>query len=71
LHIADGTIFAAQCGLANSIKEPNQMYMGSPAFNLKAYQRSSIVFKTLPDLQKMVFELQRKITEMEFVLQNK
>lgn len=71
LQIADGTIFGAQCGLANSIKEPNQMYMGSPAFNLRSYQRSSIAFKTLPDLQKMVFELQRKITEMERVLQNK
>jgi UDP-3-O-[3-hydroxymyristoyl] glucosamine N-acyltransferase len=61
LHIADGTIFGAQCGLANSIKEPNQMFMGSPAFNLKSFQRSSIAFKNLPELQRIIFDLQRKV----------
>lgn len=65
LQIADGTIFGAQAGQANTIKVPGQMFMGSPAFPLKDYQRSSIAFKTLPDLQKKVFELQRKIQELE------
>jgi len=63
LQIADGTIFGAQAGQANTIKTPGQMFMGSPAFPLKDFQRSSIAFKTLPDLQKKVFELQRKIQE--------
>lgn len=65
LQIADGTIFGAQAGQANTIKTPGQMFMGSPAFPLKDFQRSSIAFKTLPDLQKKVFELQRKIQELE------
>ncbi len=65
ITIADGTMFGAQAGQANSIEKPNQMFMGSPAFPLRDFQRSSIAFKSLPDLQKKVFELQRRIQELE------
>ena len=65
LQIADGTTFAAQAGQANNIKTSGQILMGSPAFAIKNFQRSSIAFKSLPDLQKMVYELNRKILELE------
>jgi len=65
IQIADGTIFGAQCGLANTIKEPNQMFMGSPAFNLRQFQRSSIAFKSLPELQQLVYNLQRKVEALQ------
>ena len=65
IQIADGTIFGAQAGQANSIKTSNQMFMGSPAFPLRDYQRSSIAFKSLPDLQKMIYAMQKRIEELE------
>ena len=60
LHIADNTMFGAQSGVPNSIKEPNQMLMGYPAIPVGKFRRSSVVFKNLPELQKKVYELEKK-----------
>lgn len=65
LHIADNTIIAAQTGVPNSVKEQGQILMGYPAIPLRDFQRSAIVFKSLPELQRMVYALQRKIEELE------
>jgi UDP-3-O-[3-hydroxymyristoyl] glucosamine N-acyltransferase len=65
IQIADGTIFGAQAGQANSVTKPNQMLMGSPAFDLRTFQRSSIAFKNLSDMQRLVYTLQRRIDELE------
>lgn len=65
IHITDGTIIAAQTGVANSVKRPGQILMGSPAFPLRDFQRSSIVFKSLPELQRMIYAMQQKIEELE------
>jgi UDP-3-O-[3-hydroxymyristoyl] glucosamine N-acyltransferase len=61
LHIADNTIFGAQCGVPNSVKEPNQILMGYPAIPMGNFRRSSVVFKNLPELQKKVYELEKKL----------
>ncbi len=65
LQIADGTIFGAQTGVPNSIKTPNQIYLGYPAIPVGNFRRSSVVYKNLPDLQKIVYDLQKKIVELE------
>ncbi len=65
IQIADGTIIAGQTGVPNSIKQPGQVLMGSPAIPLRDFQRSAIVFKSLPELQRLVYILQNKITELE------
>ncbi|OIP81794.1 MAG: UDP-3-O-(3-hydroxymyristoyl)glucosamine N-acyltransferase [Porphyromonadaceae bacterium CG2_30_38_12] len=65
LQIADGTILGAQSGIANSIKTAGSMYMGYPAVPMKNFQRAAIVHKNLPELQRIVYELQRKISELE------
>ncbi len=65
LNIADGTIFGAQAGVANSIKVPGQIWQGSPAVSLKTFHKSSIVIKNLPDIQRIVYDLQRRIVELE------
>lgn len=64
LSIAEGTILAAQSGVPNSIKKPNQALMGSPIFGLRDFQRSSIVFKSLPEMQKKIYELERLIKSL-------
>jgi UDP-3-O-[3-hydroxymyristoyl] glucosamine N-acyltransferase len=65
LHIADGTIFGAQTGVPNSIKQPNQVLQGYPALPIMTFHRSSVVYKNLPELQKTVYTLQKKIQELE------
>jgi UDP-3-O-[3-hydroxymyristoyl] glucosamine N-acyltransferase len=65
LKIADGTIIGAQSGVSNSIKKPNLMYMGYPAIAMRNFQKAAIVHKNLPELQRIVYELQRKIQELE------
>lgn len=65
LHIADGTILGAQTGVPNSIKTPNQAYQGYPAVPVSVFRRSSVVYKNLSDLQKIVYDLQRKNSDLE------
>ena len=65
LQIADGTVFGAQTGVPNSIKIPNQTYLGYPAIPVGNFRRSSVVYKNLPELQKTVYDLQKKIAALE------
>ncbi|HJV77531.1 MAG TPA: UDP-3-O-(3-hydroxymyristoyl)glucosamine N-acyltransferase [Paludibacter sp.] len=65
LHIADGTIFGAQTGVPNSIKLPNQTFQGYPAVPIMTFHRASVVHKNLPELQKTIFAMQKKIQELE------
>ncbi len=65
LHIADGTIFGAQTGVPNSVKTPNQTLQGYPALPIMTFHRASVVYKNLPELQKTVYGLQKKIQELE------
>jgi len=65
LHIADGTIFGAQSGVPNNIKKPNQVFQGYPAVPVMTFHRASVVYKNLPELQKTVYALEKKIQELE------
>lgn len=65
LQIADGTIFGAQTGVPNSIKIPNQTLQGYPAIPIMTFHKAAIVHKNLPDLQKMIYTMQKRIEELE------
>ncbi len=65
LTIADNTTFGAKTGVAGSVRKPNQVLQGYPAIPVMTFQRSSVVFKNLPDLQKTVTELQKQIKDLE------
>jgi UDP-3-O-[3-hydroxymyristoyl] glucosamine N-acyltransferase len=65
LSIADGTRIQAQSGLSSSVEKPNTALFGSPAIGYKDFIRSHVVFKQLPDLQKKVLELEKKIKEWD------
>ncbi len=61
LTIADGTRIQAQSGLGSSVEKPNTALFGSPAIGYKDFIRSHVVFKQLPELQKKVLELEKKV----------
>jgi UDP-3-O-[3-hydroxymyristoyl] glucosamine N-acyltransferase len=52
ISIADGVKLSAQTGVPNSLKEPNETYMGTPAMPSRKYSRSFVVFKQLPDMKR-------------------
>jgi len=65
LQIADGTIFGAQTGVPKSVKIPNQILQGYPAISIVNFHKSAIVHKNLPELQKMIYAMQKRIDELE------
>jgi UDP-3-O-[3-hydroxymyristoyl] glucosamine N-acyltransferase len=70
LTIADGTIFGAQTGVPNSVKIPNQVLQGYPAIPVMNFHKSAIVHKNLPELQKLIYSMQKRIDELEKKINN-
>ena len=72
INIADGNTFGAQTGVPNSIKQPGGIHQGYPAIPVNTFRRAAVVYKNLPELQKMVYDLQRKVNELtQIIEQNK
>ncbi len=60
IEVADHCLVGAQSGVAGTIKKPG-IYMGSPAFEASKWRRAIVGFKNLPEMQKELFELQKKL----------
>jgi UDP-3-O-[3-hydroxymyristoyl] glucosamine N-acyltransferase len=63
LTIADGVKIQAQSGIPKSIKEPNSVWEGSPAFHLPDFLRSYVHFKNLSRLNERLNALEKYIKE--------
>lgn len=61
LVIANNTGIGAQAGISKSIKEEGQKIIGSPAFDVGDYFKSYAVFKSLPDLNQRLRDLEKKM----------
>ncbi len=64
LHIADGSKINAQSGVSKSIKKPNTVVTGSPAYEYTSALRSQAVSRKLPDLEKRIAELEAIVKEL-------
>jgi UDP-3-O-[3-hydroxymyristoyl] glucosamine N-acyltransferase len=71
VNIADGTILGAKAGVGSSIKTPGQIYSGYPAVPMNTFRRSYVVNKNLPELQKTIYALIKKVEELEKIVENK
>ncbi len=60
-RIANGSKIGAQAGIPGDIKEENTIILGSPAFDLKQFLRSTVIFKKLPDLKSKVDALEKEL----------
>ena len=62
LTIGDNVLMTAQTGVAQDVAT-GQKISGSPAIDNRLWLRSSTVFARLPELERTVRELKRKVTE--------
>lgn len=63
LVIADEVKIAAQAGIGKSITKVGEIVEGSPAFNIRDYQRSYVHFRRFDSIVKRINELERKLKE--------
>lgn len=59
ITIANKVKIAGQSGVAASIKEEGKIVQGPMAFDIKDFQRSYIIFKKLPEIYKIVTEIEK------------
>jgi UDP-3-O-[3-hydroxymyristoyl] glucosamine N-acyltransferase len=68
--IANNTGIGAQSGISKTIKEEGQKIIGYPAFDVNDYFRSYVIFRQLPDLNKRLRELERKMSGQDTLATN-
>ncbi len=71
LEIADKVKIAAQSGISASIEEEGKIIQGSPAFDIRAYQKSYAIFRKGDEFRKQLMELEKKVHQLEMKQQNK
>jgi len=64
LKISDGTIFAAQAGVSRNVKNPGEVLQGTPAIDLRNFQKSSVYFRKLPELVKQFEALEKELRKL-------
>jgi UDP-3-O-[3-hydroxymyristoyl] glucosamine N-acyltransferase len=65
IRIANGSKIGAQGGVLGDIKEENTIIIGSPAFEIKQFMRSTVIFKKLPDLKMRVDSLEKEVESLK------
>lgn len=65
IKIADGTKVGAQAGISGEIKTENSIVQGSPAIDIRLFQRSSVVFKRLPELKTRVDNIEKELSSLK------
>ena len=70
LTIGDGVIATPQTGIPNSV-EPGKIISGSPAMDHRTWLKSSAVAVRLPELHKLLTDLEKRVNSLEASLQAK
>ena len=65
IKIANGTKIGAQAGIIGEIKEENTAIIGSPAFDIKQFMRSAVIFKRLPDMKTKLDTLEKEVEALK------
>ena len=65
LTIADEVKIGAQSGIQSNVTGIGAIIQGTPAINITNFQKSSVIFKTLPDLRYEIFNLKKEIAELK------
>jgi UDP-3-O-[3-hydroxymyristoyl] glucosamine N-acyltransferase len=65
IKIANGTKIGAQSGILGDVKEENTAIIGTPAFDLKQFLRSTVIFKRLPEMKVKIDSLEKEIESLK------
>ena len=65
IRIANGSKIGAQAGILGDVKEKNSVILGSPAFEIKQFMRSTVIFKKLPELKIRVDSLEKEVESLK------
>jgi len=65
IMIANGSKIGAQGGILGDVKEENSVIIGSPAFEIKQFMRSYVIFRKLPDLKIRVDSLVKAVESLK------
>tara|TARA_Y100000589_G_scaffold308249_1_gene324613 strand:+ start:133 stop:1173 length:1041 start_codon:yes stop_codon:yes gene_type:complete len=63
LQIANDVKIAAQSGIGKDILKENSIWQGSPAFEIREYQKSLVLFRNLPSIQEKINNLEKEISK--------
>ncbi len=66
-EIGDNVIVGAQAGVTHKLA-PNQAYVGSPAMPHREFLRVNAVFSKLPEMRKILIEIEKRFKKIEEVL---
>ncbi len=61
ITVADNTKIGGQTGVTSTVEKEGQSLFGTPAIGVKESLRSSVVLKRLPQLEKRLHELEKKV----------
>lgn len=61
LKIADGVKVAGQSGVGQNVTQEGAVLQGSPAFSVGDYQRSYVLFRSLPKMFRQLNEIEKKL----------
>ncbi|TDN40409.1 UDP-3-O-(3-hydroxymyristoyl)glucosamine N-acyltransferase [Hymenobacter sp. UV11] len=59
ISVASHTTLAAKTGLQKSVREEGQVLQGYPAFSLRENQRSAVIYRRLPELERRLATLEK------------
>ena len=65
ITIAKKTSIGAQSGVGKTVSNEGSILFGSPAIEYSNQLKSMVIFKKLPDLQKRIQELEKKIVQSD------
>lgn len=65
LEIADEVKIAAQSGISNTIKTPGAILQGAPAYNVRDYQRSYVIYRKLPEMYRKIGQLEKELEQLK------
>ena len=65
ISVANGSQVQAQSGINRSISEENKKWGGTPVAPYTSQLRSQVVYTKLPDLEKRIIELEKKLKDIK------
>jgi UDP-3-O-[3-hydroxymyristoyl] glucosamine N-acyltransferase len=64
LNIADEVKIGAQAGISRDLSK-GEIVVGSPAFDISGWRKSSVLFRKLPELREQVMKLMKDVEELK------